>query len=72
MVRIVAVNCNLIGHVCCYDCMVTYSVLGMGDYEHMSQWVLSMQISQLLQLLATLHMYVDFIQQSNWYLSFVD
>ena len=37
----------------------------MGDYENMSQRLLSVQVSRLLQLLATLHMYVDFIQQSN-------
>ena len=36
--------------------------VGMGDYENMR---LSVQVSQLLRLLATLHMYVDFIQQSN-------
>ena len=46
--------------------------LGMGDYENMSQWLLSVQVSRLLRLLATLHMYVDFIQQSNWYLLFVE
>ena len=39
--------------------------LGMGDYENMSQRLLSVQVSRLLRLLATLHMYVDFIQQSN-------
>ena len=39
--------------------------LGMGDYENMSQRLLSMQVSRLSRLLATLHMYVDFIQQSN-------
>ena len=39
----------------------------MGDYENMSQRLLSVQVhvSRLLRLLATLHMYVDFIQQSN-------
>ena len=39
--------------------------VGMGDYENMSQRLLSVQVSRLLRLLATLHMYVDFIQQSN-------
>ena len=33
--------------------------LGMGNYENMSQRLLSMQVSRLL------YMYVDFIQQSN-------
>ena len=37
----------------------------MGDYENMSQRLLSVRVSRLLQLLATLHMYVDFIQKSN-------
>ena len=43
------------------------SMLGMSDYENMSQQLLSVQVSRLLRLLATLHtcMYVDFIQQSN-------
>ena len=36
--------------------------VGMGDYENMSQRLLFLQVSRLL---ATLHMYVDFIQQSN-------
>ena len=39
--------------------------VGMGDYENMSQRLLFLQVSRLLRLLATLHMYVDFIQQSN-------
>ena len=39
--------------------------LGMGDYENMSQRLLFLQVSRLLRLLATLHMHVDFIQQSN-------
>ena len=43
----------------------------MGDYKNMSQWLLSVQVSRLLRLLATLHTYVDFIQQSSWYLLFV-
>ena len=38
------------------------STVGMGDYENMIQRLLSVQVSRLL---ATLHMYVDFIQQSN-------
>ena len=42
-----------------------YYILGMGDYENMSQRLLFLQVSRLLRLLATLHMYVDFIQQSN-------
>ena len=50
----------------------TTHVLGMGDYENMSQQLSSVQVSWLLRLLATLHMYVDFIQQSNWYLLFVE
>ena len=44
---------------------VCVCVLGMGDYENMSQWLLFVQVSWLLQLLATLHVYVDLIQQSN-------
>ena len=44
---------------------VCVCILGMGDYENMSQRLLSVQVSRLLRLLATLHMYVDFIQQSN-------
>ena len=40
-------------------------LVGMGDYENMSQRLLFLQVSRLLRLLATLHMYVDFIQQSN-------
>ena len=47
-------------------------IVGMGDYENMSQRLLFLQVSRLLRLLATLHMYVDFIQQSNWYLLFVE
>ena len=46
-------------------CMHVYQ-LGMGDYENMSQRLLFLQVSRLLRLLATLHlytMYVDFIQQ---------
>ena len=39
--------------------------VGMGDYENMSQRLLFLQVSRLLRLLATLHMCVDFIQQSN-------
>ena len=50
-------------HTCIY-CACGYT-LGMGDYENMSQRLLFLQVSRLLQLLATLHMYVDFIQQSN-------
>ena len=38
----------------------------MGDYENKSQRLLSVQVSWLLRLLATLHMYVDLIQQSNY------
>ena len=41
----------------------------MSDYENMSQWLLSVQVSRFLQLLATLYMYVDFIQQSFYLLS---
>ena len=41
------------------------SAIGMGDYENMSQRLLSVQVSRLLRLLATLHMHVDFIQQST-------
>ena len=40
-------------------------IVGMGDYENMSQRLLFLQVLQLLRLLATLHMYVDYIQQSN-------
>ena len=40
-------------------------MLGMGDYENLTQRLLSMQVSRLLRLLATLRMMVDFIQQSN-------
>ena len=39
-----------------------YMHVGMGDYENMSQRLLFLQVSPLLRLLATLHMYVDFIQ----------
>ena len=48
-----------------YKCLS--NIIGMGDYENMSQRLLSVQVSRLLGLLATLHtcMYVDFIQQSN-------
>ena len=40
-------------------------IVGMGDYENISQRLLFLQVFQLLRLLATLHMYVDYIQQSN-------
>ena len=44
----------------------TYT-LGMGNYEYMSKWLLSVQVSRFLRLLATLHMYVDFIRQSPFF-----
>ena len=46
-------------------CLSAHLSLGMGDYENMSQRLLFLRVSRLLRLLATLHMYVDFIQQSN-------
>ena len=46
-------------------CRITTLPTRDGDYENMSQRLLSVQVSRLLRLLATLHMYVNFIQQSN-------
>ena len=66
---IVSDHGELYGIMCLYIYVFAYVhcmyILGMGDYENMSQRLLFLQVSRLLRLLATLHMYVDFIQLSN-------